>query len=207
MFKKTTKTDKSVAITKRVSLIRKHVTNTMELFDFLSGATNENILIDSKSIPSVLGPLYSSRANKKARNQYVYSNFSHCTLIREKNGVRITTKNKHIAKEVADLLGKVFNVSNINVGDVFTFFVKVGKSSGNSSFCGKNEAAIQEAKDKLFEISCKIRELDEEQARTVTLLGEIEARSRKNRHECHLLRQEDYKIRLEVKNKYDLTIV
>jgi hypothetical protein len=71
MFKKTTKTDKSVAITKRVSLIRKHVTNTMELFDFLSGATNENILIDGKSIPSILGPLYSSRANKKARNQYV----------------------------------------------------------------------------------------------------------------------------------------
>ncbi|QAX97680.1 hypothetical protein ASswx1_34 [Aeromonas phage Asswx_1] len=205
MFKKTTKTDKSVAISKRISLIKTHVTNTMELFDFLSGVINKNILVGGKSIQSILGPLYYPSANKAERNQYVFSRFVNCTLIREKYGVRITTKNKYIAKDVADLLGRVFKVSTINVGDLITFVVKVGKPSGNASFT-KNEPAIQEAKDKLFEISCKLRELDEEQKNLDIRLREVSDLSRRNRTTYHSFQQEAYKIRTEAKNKYDVTI-
>ncbi len=191
MFKKTTKTDKSVAISKRISLIKTHVTNTMELFDFLSGVINKNILVGGKSIQSILGPLYYPSANKAERNQYVFSRFVNCTLIREKYGVRITTKNKYIAKDVADLLGRVFKVSTINVGDLITFVVKVGKPSGNASFT-KNEPAIQEAKDKLFEISCKLRELDEEQKNLDIRLREVSDLSRRNRTTYHSFQQEAF---------------
>lgn len=205
MFKKTTKTDKSVAITKRISLIETHVTNTMELFDFLGGVINKNILVGGKSVSSILGPLYYPCANKEERNQYVYSRFANCTLIREKYGVRVTTKNKYIAKEVADLLGRVFKVSTINVGDVITFVVKVGKPSGNASFT-INEPAIQEAKDKLFEISCKLRELKEEQQRIDAQMREISDRSRSNQNMYRVFQQRASEIRTKVKNKYDVTI-
>lgn len=100
-FKKTTKTDKTVAVTKRIEIIKREVKSNSDLFIFLTGLAgvkniSKNVQFAGKSPTSLIVPLYGTNGCKVYSRLCIRRMFSSNDnkIVLEPNGVRVTSNSK-----------------------------------------------------------------------------------------------------------------
>ncbi|QQG33802.1 hypothetical protein ZPAH1_orf00040 [Aeromonas phage ZPAH1] len=111
MFKKTTKTDKSVAITNRFNQIHTHVKNNNDLFAFLSNVRQPKYCVGGRSVASLLFPFINTDDPKSWKTFMVWSRFANIDIKCENYGVRMFFRDAASAKGVFEILSKIFKVS------------------------------------------------------------------------------------------------
>lgn len=137
-FKKTTKTDKTVAVTKRIEIIKREVKSNTDLFIFLTGLAgvkniSKNVQFAGKSPTSLIVPLYGTNGCKVYSGLCIRRMFSSNDnkIVLEPKGVRVTSNSKINIESICRLLSKVFKVSAIRYDEsnLFNVLVKIGDTT------------------------------------------------------------------------------
>lgn len=133
MFKKTTKTDKDLALTSRNEWIRTNVNSKESLMVFLSSLmdSSSKYLVMGRSPISLITPLFGSQNRKDCH--FVYNIFRETKLTIESRGIRIWFRSSINAKRILRVLAAMFRVSPVKMTNDTTFVYSAIVSIGEPS--------------------------------------------------------------------------
>lgn len=138
MFNKTTKTDKSVAISSRIDWITKYVDTKEKLAVFIDAIVNpnSNYLVMGRSPISLITPVFGTENRKDL--YCIRNRFNETKITVESYGVRMWFKNNYTTRYILKVLTKLFKVSSVRLTNdpkyPYNVVIKIGKPSGEVVF-------------------------------------------------------------------------
>ncbi|APU01648.1 hypothetical protein [Aeromonas phage 65.2] len=138
MFKKTTKTDKSVAISSRIEWITTHVNTKEKLVVFMDAIMNRDSkhLVMGRSPISLITPVFGTENRKDL--YCIRNRFNETKITVESYGVRMWFKNNYTTRYILKVLTKLFKVSSVRLTNdpnyPYNVVIKIGKPSGEVVF-------------------------------------------------------------------------
>lgn len=186
MFKKTTKTDKTLAITNRVKFIQRHVTNQDKLFILVHNIAcgNTGIYLGGRSIRSLIIPLITNGNQRWNQFSMHWLNYNIKEYSNLSYGIRVVCDpwTKYSGNNVANVFNQIFKVSKVKVRDdgFFEFVIKNDKPTGrNVEFSNQDEMNTKiiqlrkKIEDKKLDLMEKVRLANEANRRVQDARDEI----------------------------------
>ena len=166
MFKKTTKTDKSVAISSRIDWITTHVNTKEKLVVFMDAIMNRDSkhLVMGRSPISLIAPVFGTDNRKYL--YFIRNLFNETKITVESYGVRMWFKNNYTSRYILNVLTKLFKVSSVRLTNdpnyPYNAVIKIGKPSGEVVFDTSIDDKIEVIMKDIELCKSKVRWYDEQ---------------------------------------------